>query len=511
MDLVGMSDERLKEQINKFSKKGQNLLNEAAATEQFMKAHKRALLLNNDRDLERRCLFNLGASYIAAGLHARGIDVLKSILQEESAANADPFKGDIIFNIGYGHECAKEFDTAIMYYKTAIAEYRLHSVNPGMMCETLVNLAKVYAAKQDYVQARGFYTEAIAVHQEQNKFKEACQVMIYKVDSMLSDEECGADECKFVLDECRDLALKISRQENKTRVLTEIGMKYTLLSDYKNALTCFDCALEACPIDNKQQIAVTLQNMGAIYNCLRQYQTAIDVHKSAVKIHGELGNRSAQAQCFCSLAYAQSQLGNFQVAGESYLHALQAFKDTGDKYGQWQVHEGLAGICMVRSHHHKAVDHYQQAIKLQADAKNVNMSYQDRLVQKLSHALLLQSKTRSTEDKSSDDEVHEETIDGRVVSEEQLDGPAQHPASQEKFVKILPRKVRRRPRSYKRGRRDYSDDEFRPISQVARGFSSITEGSIPSPEHMRQLRDGGIIDQNTPFYRQLSSSSDSSH
>lgn len=45
---------------------------------------------------------------------------------------------------------------------------------------------------------------------------------------------------------------------------------------------------------------------------------------------GSLGCRSDQAQCFSNLGFAFTQLGDDEEAAESFILALQGFRDCGD-------------------------------------------------------------------------------------------------------------------------------------------------------------------------------------
>ena len=102
---------------------------------------------------------------------------------------------------------------------------------------------------------------------------------------------------------------------------------------------------------------------------------------------GELSNRSAQGQAFCNMGFAQSQLGEFNKAGESFAHAIQAAKDSGDNKGLWQAYEGLAAVSFLQQDYEKAVEHYKLALSVLSTTGETELEHNNRIVSKLANAL----------------------------------------------------------------------------------------------------------------------------
>ena len=90
---------------------------------------------------------------------------------------------------------------------------------------------------------------------------------------------------------------------------------------------------------------------------------------------------------FCNKGFAHSQLGDYEKASESFVHAVQAGKDSGDKRCHWQACEGLAAVSFLQENHDKAVHFYKEALSVLSMSGAEEPHHHERIINKLADAL----------------------------------------------------------------------------------------------------------------------------
>ena len=101
---------------------------------------------------------------------------------------------------------------------------------------------------------------------------------------------------------------------------------------------------------------------------------------------GEIGDRSGQKQVFANLAYAYTQLKDYENAVMTFKHTLRAAKDSGDKNAQCLSTEGLAAVYFRMGDYSKSVIAYKEALNLISQIED-HSGRSERIVSKLSDAL----------------------------------------------------------------------------------------------------------------------------
>lgn len=110
---------------------------------------------------------------------------------------------------------------------------------------------------------------------------------------------------------------------------------------------------------------------------------------------GELHDRRGQTQVFANLAFAHTQLQEYDNAIMSFQHALQAAKDCGDKESHCLSTEGLAAVYFRKDDYEKSICYYKEALSL-VSGSNLGNEHSDRIVEKLSDAIQIQVDGKSS-------------------------------------------------------------------------------------------------------------------
>lgn len=480
------------------------------AIQEFVSSYKLALLLNSEDEIILNCALNLGAAHVAGGNASRGIDLLQTVLDQgkKSQSKFPSRDGDVYSNLAVGHTRMQKHNKALHFYLQAIEEYSKETKNRGKLSETHLKIAEMFLARNDFIEAQRHFASAARLYQELGELDDAVMCRVCEANAAISDASFSRDDCFRLLEECCKECSKLTNNNLQAKIFCEVGVLFSELHHHKHALKCFKASIHLYSNNsNLRRKAVALQNAGAILNLFGQYSESIMYHSQAAQIHGKLGNRNAQGQSFCNLGFAESQLNNYELSREAYLHSLQAFKDTRDRQGQWQSHEGLAAVLYIGGNFRKAKIHYQMALLTQAKCPVIDRAAQERLVLKLTSvlesevdtsnqaiengALMIEDRDEDHRNSSPEPELRAEDF---VIEESSPDSSSRRHRS--------PRK-RQGEKKYQGVRRQYSDENTRPLKHVARGLSDITQTTLLESDWEEDESDSNL-DMNNEEDRPLS-------
>jgi len=392
--------------IEQHTGKGKVLLQEALlrkdnkkfteAIEEYQLALNHAFLFNKEII---PCLVNLGAAHVNAGKYQEGLIILDSLLEDQhhckEVLTNGVLHGHTLYYQGVAHAKSGAQKKAISFFEKAIREYRKESASRPYLCDTLIEMGELYSKLGDHQQSYSLLEEAAErLFTECGNVERSCDILLRQVGIALSSKATfGEEKIKSVLENCLTQSSQIVDLPKRWEIILKVGTKYAVSNQEDEALRCYHTVLncmakaENASVEDSTKVrrlkATLLQYLAKMYAHKKEFEKSGELSTSAADIFGKLGHRNAQAKCFFLFALNQREQRQFGKSYQSFLHALQAYKDTDDKVGEWRTYEQMADICMLRSYYGRASQCYQLAYKLQACGDETS----EMLIVKLSLAL----------------------------------------------------------------------------------------------------------------------------
>lgn len=186
----------------------------------------------------------------------------------------------------------------------------------------------------------------------------------------LSGEQLEESPAKSI--EFSEKALDASRKKKDSRsevtALTNLGLAYFNLRDYRKAMDYFNRAQDlADATGNKKAIASLINNKGRIYIELGSYQEALEYQLKSLKILEELGDKKGIAHVYNNLGLIYWNCSNYEKALESHNKSLELKESLVDKRGIAHSLNNLGNLYRSMGRVENAKECYLKSLKIKEE------------------------------------------------------------------------------------------------------------------------------------------------
>ena len=147
--------------------------------------------------------------------------------------------------------------------------------------------------------------------------------------------------------------------------LNNIGLVYDALGEKQKALDFYNQSLPLSrATGDKAQEAVTLTNIGAVYSALGETQTALEYYNQSLPLRRATGDKAGEAVTLNNIGFVYNGLGEKQKALDYFNQSLLLSRATGDKAGEAVTLSNIGRVYDTLGEKQKALDFYNQSLPL---------------------------------------------------------------------------------------------------------------------------------------------------
>ncbi len=234
---------------------------------------------------------------------------------------------------------------------------------PEERASTLSNVGSLYFKNQNYPQAINYKKQALTVYQalddDQNAIAHLEQIgVIY---SLVSDFE---NSLKFFLEGVKQLEGTNSLDKYNSFLLN-IGTTYIEATDFNEGLEYLKKAKSYYESleDKEQYLMACYTNIGVAYKSLSLADSAILYYKEAYKLSITHQLQKELGAVQVNLGELYLDLGETINAEQYFTEALESFENENDTRGIWHTKVGVAAVQKQRKNFTQAISIYLDAIE----------------------------------------------------------------------------------------------------------------------------------------------------
>jgi CHAT domain-containing protein/Tfp pilus assembly protein PilF len=196
---------------------------------------------------------------------------------------------------------------------------------------------------------------------------------IYFAGVKFQDQRTGDSRRKAIerYTEALPLMRDAGDRRGEAMTLTNLGALYNINGEQQKARDYLDPAVTVWrAIGDRHLEAITLTLIGSVYYALGEPQKALESHGLALPVMRAVGDQSGEARTVTQIGTVYRFVGEPQKALDYYTQALPVWRALGDRRNEATVLNNMGTVYNLLGETQKALDYFNQALPLARPTKD---------------------------------------------------------------------------------------------------------------------------------------------